>query len=183
MVPYALKQLRFQSLGTSSRSIQTSSSFTVTAGIGIFPRLIGQVNCGSAVALIWSIFTGYNSTQKCLAVQLLDEESNNASSTPLQVKAVAKDSSNASYALLSLGSANFTASGVVLWCALYSTNITTKVVFIGIYVGENVEWLPGGLNFSLPGAPAQFSIVPSSNRSSIPLLPGQLPPAVRIIDV
>jgi hypothetical protein len=132
------------------------------------------------------MYTSDNATaaakaRQCLGVQLLDEEGNNASSSTASVFTVAKDITGNPYALLNPSRVIITADGVVLWCSLYSTNVTQRNVTIGVSVGANVTWLAGVFNVSSPGPPASLSMAQSPNQSSTPLVPGQPPPAMSLV--
>jgi hypothetical protein len=159
-----------------ARLSATSTAFAVLPGTGSVCQLLGpRVNCESAGALIWSI---HNSSRRCLGVQLLDEEGNNASSTQSFVVALARDSNMTAYALLGSQNYSIDSDGVILWCQLFSTQVTHKEVSVGVAVGENVAFLPGSLNVTSPGFAAMLSVASITNQSSTRFVPGQSLPSI-----
>jgi hypothetical protein len=155
----------------------TSQQFDVLPGIGTTCRLLGpRVNCESAGALIWSM---HNASRRCLGVQLLDEEGNNASSTTLPVAAQARDNNMSAYALLNPSEFSVGSDGAVLWCQLYSTKASQNIVSVGVAVGVNVVWLAGAINVSSSGPPATLSAAPIANQTSNRFMPGQSPPSIK----
>jgi hypothetical protein len=151
----------------------TSVPFVVLPGNGTSCRLLGpRVNCESAGALIWSI---YNASRRCLGVQLLDEEGNDANSTASAILAQARYSNKDIYALLNPSSYSIDSDGNILWCQLYSTNTSQMNVDVGVAVGSTVVWLAEGFNVTSVGPPAVLSAAPIANQSSIRLAPGQSP--------
>jgi hypothetical protein len=166
-----------------ARVSMVTASFAISPGNGISCKLLGsKVNCESAGALIWSI---WSSSRRCLGVQLLDEEGNNAKNTLVNVTVQARDSFMNAYALLNFEKFNISSDGSILWCELYSTNVRQTVVQVGVSVGLNVTWLAGSFNVSSPGLPAGLSRASVFNQSSAPIIPGQSLPSVifNVIDV